>query len=735
MSLLWLACIFVAEAHDLEVLAEQLSAPETKVRRQAAYALNKIGPEGEPALQELIRALDDDDTQVWYQSTMALAKIGPGAAPAIDRLVHYMDGADEKHQEQRCHRCALALSRMGEAAIEPLVESLADENALRRMGAAKALGWMANQQLDWEPQRIVDLLVGLLDDEEQFVQLQASESLVAFGSLAAARLGQRLRASDAVVRLQAAQTLEVLGQEAVSQSQVVLEALKRETDRQVKDRLLTTMVEIGIDPELAVPLAIDTLLHDADSQDAAGAALLAVRQAEIEVIPHLAILLQHRDSSARLRVAALLERFGSEGASAAPAVVQRLQVATAAAEVEVLGRLLISMGPTALVAINGYLHDASLDALSETHWAVTTVREVAPHGARELLALTKELNAARRFALLQALPGMHRPSEAFTDIAVASFADPAVKIRRSAFPTLVVLGLSKFPWANHLSGGLKDEDASVRAAAVKALEASPLSKEERLPHLLAAIRSVSPEVQVAGLDQLTRLGGLGASGVETMICLLESSDPQVVLKATEAIGVIGEAANSAADGLAALIPSVDDTLHAAALFSLGSLGGASRAHLAKVEVQLSHETPEVRLQAVQAFVNLGAEHQTLQSELMRALDDSQAAIRELAIVALGELGHLARPAAPRIVELLDTDRNKSAILDALRKIDPHDFDLCVRALASEDSSVRLFAAEQLGRLGDRARPAIPQLRKATNDRSSAVRRRAQETLETLGGES
>ena len=76
---------------DVAKLAAQLSSTDRDTRREAGHALEKLGPAAKPALQELIRALDDSDKQVWANAFSAIAAIGPGAAEAIPQLVDAFD--------------------------------------------------------------------------------------------------------------------------------------------------------------------------------------------------------------------------------------------------------------------------------------------------------------------------------------------------------------------------------------------------------------------------------------------------------------------------------------------------------------------------------------------------------------------------------------------------------------------------------------------------------------------
>jgi HEAT repeat protein len=57
-----------------------LKDPDSGVRRNAAEALGRVGPEARPAVPLLVQALKDEDSDVQDAAAEALKRIDPAAA-------------------------------------------------------------------------------------------------------------------------------------------------------------------------------------------------------------------------------------------------------------------------------------------------------------------------------------------------------------------------------------------------------------------------------------------------------------------------------------------------------------------------------------------------------------------------------------------------------------------------------------------------------------------------------
>jgi len=102
----------------LDTLRERLSDPA--LRGRVLEILGAIGPAAKPAVDDIIKSLDDADPAVRGDAAVAIASIGPDAAAAIPSLMKML--ADEGAPTAR-YPAAFALGRIGRAA-NPAVEQL-----------------------------------------------------------------------------------------------------------------------------------------------------------------------------------------------------------------------------------------------------------------------------------------------------------------------------------------------------------------------------------------------------------------------------------------------------------------------------------------------------------------------------------------------------------------------------------------------------------------------------------
>src|SRR5262245_6892014 len=75
------------KASQVADFVRQLQSQDAGVRRSAAEALGKIGPEAKGAVPDLIAALKDQDTDVRRYAAFVLGKIGEAAKEAVPALI------------------------------------------------------------------------------------------------------------------------------------------------------------------------------------------------------------------------------------------------------------------------------------------------------------------------------------------------------------------------------------------------------------------------------------------------------------------------------------------------------------------------------------------------------------------------------------------------------------------------------------------------------------------------
>jgi len=115
-----------------------LANGDLEARRDAAFVLQKIGPDAQPALAQLSRALSDSDSWVRWRAAQALQAIGPAAKQAVLPLASALRDEDPRIRSM----AAEALGSIGEPAIlahPALLEATKDERKRVRQAATAAL--------------------------------------------------------------------------------------------------------------------------------------------------------------------------------------------------------------------------------------------------------------------------------------------------------------------------------------------------------------------------------------------------------------------------------------------------------------------------------------------------------------------------------------------------------------------------------------------------------------------
>jgi HEAT repeat protein len=151
-------------------LAEALASPCRRVRREAAWALGRLGPAAEPAVVPLMTALRDRDPKVAQAAAHTLGLIGPKASGAAEALVVVL--ADSNYL--LCRMAAWALAQIGAAAVPALIQALTSPDMFVRCEAAWALAQIGRAASDAVP-----ALVTVLRSDEAQCLAKAMTSLPA----------------------------------------------------------------------------------------------------------------------------------------------------------------------------------------------------------------------------------------------------------------------------------------------------------------------------------------------------------------------------------------------------------------------------------------------------------------------------------------------------------------------------------------------------------------------------
>jgi HEAT repeat protein len=189
---------------------------------QKEKELEKMGMEG------LIKSLlHDEDSHMRRYAAFLLGKTGDPVL--VPLLIQALSDPDKGVREQ----AMLALSAIGQAAIEPLKKAMNDPKWETRYRAVEALGKIADQQ-------VVSPLIQALHDERDHVRYMAAKGLREVGdSESIEPLAALLKDENEFVRMMAAKGLGVVGGPKVASA--LEQALATETNDRVKAAIIEAM--------------------------------------------------------------------------------------------------------------------------------------------------------------------------------------------------------------------------------------------------------------------------------------------------------------------------------------------------------------------------------------------------------------------------------------------------------------------------------------------------------------
>jgi HEAT repeat protein len=279
-----------------------------------------------------------------------------------------------------------------------------------------------------------------------------------------------------------------------------------------------------------------------------------------------------------------------------------------------------------------------------------------------------------------------------------------------------------------LTAALSDPSAKVRREVVVAL--AEIRGDAALDGLITASRDTDPQVRVVAVDALSgyylgrapTIGLMGSlkhateTGADEKVCI----DPGVTVDPKV---------------IAALRVALEDTRSIeAARHAAKGLGILMAKSTVPALVKAAH-SPDQDL-ALEALNSLGKIKDTSAGpQVIDLVDSPKKAVKQDAVLTVGILS--TRSAASKLQLLAQNDQDKKTRRNAFEGLayigDPVSYDLFVRTLGEKEKTYRAYAAQGLGRIGDKR--AIPELQKALAAETDGGARLAEEFGLTKLGES
>jgi len=723
-----MACLLTCAAFaddappPVDKLADQLTSRDVTVRREAAHQLSQLGVAAKPALPVLLKALDDDDKQVWSSVIAAIAAMGPEAQEAIPVLIQRIDGRKGRGRRERdisfgVKRVAYALSRMGPAAIPPLINALGENDLGLRLAAAQALGSMG-----LAAHEAVPALVKNLGDGQDSVRDDTARALGLIGPEAGPALVRALQDADAHRRAGAAGALAQMEPPFHDGAREVEQAAAKESDPVVRAALFAALPKAGVAPEQCVTLMLPAITDENETlRHAALNALLSARAVRQAAVPKLVPLLKNANPAIREHAARALGRIGPGAVDALPAL---FEVARGADGAAVYGEALGEIGPKALPVLLDILQKGKPE---EAKWVLRVLHNFGPPAAPVLAEALKSNNPEMRVAAAGALGEMGRDGAAAASSLFALTKDATPAVQAASFRALVAVHADTGRLKPLLEAALASSTPEVRKAGAAGLASLGDTSALGVNGLVDLLDDENAAGRLAAVQALGQLGAKAAPSVQPLLAHLE--DPVLQGGILETLGSIGPASEPAVPRLIDMAKRRD--LRATVLVVLGRIGRGANAALPMLYEAMNDPASEVRASAVTALANTEADDARALGVIVPLVDKGQSGdVRRAAVRAMVKYGPAAASAVPRLVALLDRETDRGEAMRALKSIGVRTVPDLMTMLAVHDPRVRTFACESLGTLGLEAKDAAPKLRELAEEDGS-VRDSARAALKKI----
>ena len=737
----------IAAAAGSSVWFEVLADPEPAVRREALEALERATPAFRrcvgPTLAELV--LTEHNALVRRRAVKALRESGRAATPVLRGLLRDPDA------EART-LAAAALIRWPEhapAAMPVFLEAMKTHSKPATDCAAGAL-----VELGRAGKSVVPALQLALQDPEDDIRLWAAIALGNVGPVAreaVPALRRALHDGDPHVRLAAVDAWSRIERRPAEALPILLAALTR-GERAVSNRA-GDMVHVTVEPTFALrrygPAAIPALLREIYEDNIA---LDNINKPTVGVLKDL----------------------GLEAGEAVPSLIAMLQKTPS--QLPPRPRGLASAAERAVwewIGAEVVLHLPQEEVIETLGSIGPRARDAVPFLIEVLAGKDQVLHAAAAKALARiepgaaaAVPALQTALREREPIGEAELREVGLGAPKSGFVCshILLLGDNRWspsdPWEFSLSGSLEGAIPSdVRSQAAYALGQIGPAARDAVPALREALRTRSSPVFPLAYA-LWNVSGRADWVVPELVELLNESDTpgeEVFML----LARIGPAAQDAVPTLTQMVVSLylsnrayssrRDYLGQAllAIQTLGWIGPGARPAVPELEKLLDSEWPELRKSAALALWRIDGRARQAVPVLVKVLKGKQPSpsafaetpevypwVRGQAAEALGVIGAEAREAIPALREALhDPNRDlRIAAAAALWRVDGDAATVppvLLAALRGQDGLMPQTALETLGRLGLRAKAAMPAIRDLLDHDDVSVRHAAAAALRQI----
>jgi HEAT repeat protein len=517
---------------------------------RSALALAAIG---KPAVEGLRSLLTVRKVSVRAEAIMALGRIGPDAATAIPDLILVLADKNDKN-ERIAEEVSIALGRIGNSAVDPLIAATAHADSSVRARAATSLGSLSaptdlvhqavlkcarDQAPEVRAAAVESLSKFKLSDDallpivkenvrnnDERVRLAVVNLLVERPALLATmapELGSLLSAKNEAIARHAA---FLLGKSGASAVPVLLGGLRHPAGP--VEPIADALGQIGrpaVEP-------LTQAVKDPEPRVRRGAALALgqIRPVPKGNLQTLAVGLRDPDRDVRAAFLTAIGYLGPRASEAVPAVRSMLRDESPAIRAQAID-VLSQAAPRDEHLLGDVIAVLKNDVDPRVvRQAIETTRSLGPGGRDALPIVIGKLSATypedvRLAAALMIESHGQAAVEAASSLC-AALNDGTPKLQATAARALATMGKAAQPAFAKLAELVNAGNPEAREAAVSTLGGLELEPDVIRPPLARALRDEKPEVRRAATRVIQRLGPAGAIFIPDIILLAEKKENQ-----------------------------------------------------------------------------------------------------------------------------------------------------------------------------------------------------------------
>jgi len=226
----------------------------------------------------------------------------------------------------------------------------------------------------------------------------------------------------------------------------------------------------------------------------------------------------------------------------------------------------------------------------------------------------------------------------------------AIDLRKKAIRCLACIARHKSKEAYlELAKLLSDPNREIRIQAVRDMGMIEPGAKEAVPALIKVLRDSDLEMLQWATRCLWQIGVGVESAIPELLKGIESPDRELRRLSVTVLGKIGPAAKSAVPKLISFLRDPGSDVYSEAIDALGGIGGAEAASaMAELLPLLGDSSPQKARAAKKAVAKLAPDNLP---ELIKGLKNSNLAVRLEVVKILGKVGPKAKDAVPGLMEM------------------------------------------------------------------------------------